>query len=63
MMHPTIAVTITNCVQRGVDTYVDKRITKVFDDTASFADLFSWARSEGMADVHLSDFVLSEVAR
>ena len=56
-----IAATYTDCVQRGLDYWVNKPITKVFPESASFADVFAWARSAGMADIKLSDLVFSEV--
>ena len=56
-----IAATYTVCVQVGLDAYRDKHLTKTFLLEDSFFDIFQWAKSIGVDDPKLSDFVFSEL--
>lgn len=56
-----IAATYTSYVQVGVDSYRDKHVSKVFLLEDSFFDIFQWAKSIGVDNPKLSDFVFSEL--
>jgi hypothetical protein len=56
-----IAVTYTSCVQVGVESYRDNHVTKIFSFDDSFANILQWAKSIGVRDPKLGDFIISEV--
>jgi hypothetical protein len=37
-----IAVTKTYCIQTGEDTFSDRRLTRVFETSATFDDVIKW---------------------
>ena len=39
------AVTVTTCVQIGIETWRDVCTTKVFDENATLGDIDKWIRS------------------
>tara|TARA_R110002020_G_C15840951_1_gene735159 strand:+ start:417 stop:596 length:180 start_codon:yes stop_codon:yes gene_type:complete len=39
------AVTVTNCVQIGIETWRDVCTTKVFDENATLGEIDQWVKS------------------
>jgi len=56
-----IVVTVSDCVQVGIDEFRDKRVSRVFEENRSIADILSWARATlGREAVGICDVVFSE---
>lgn len=57
----TITATISGCVQTGVDTYVDRKTSRSYDESAKISEIIEWAKSAlnrdyiSICDIQFSD--------
>ena len=57
----SIIATVTSFQQIGVETYIDRHISREFDEGRSIRDILSWAKNElGVEHVSICDVRLSE---
>lgn len=55
------AVTVTKCVQTGIDSYKDVKKTKVFDDDACLFSIKLWIHDTMESNIPASEISLSTV--
>lgn len=53
------AVTLTETVQTGIDSYKDSRITKVFEDSATIFEIKQWIKSKTKTKIEVEDISLA----
>lgn len=58
------AVTITNCVQTGMDNFKDVKTTKVFDDNTTLLEIKEWINiaSKSKKDISEISLATSEIS-
>lgn len=55
------AVTYTDCVQIGPESYREKATTKIFYHTNTINQIFDWVRSLGIQNPDFAHMIFSEV--
>lgn len=56
-----IIVTVTDCVQVGLNEFRDKSVSRAFEENRTISDILSWARvTLGRDNVEFTDLKFSE---
>ena len=56
-----IIATVTICEQTGIDTFVDRRISRGYEETRSISDILTWAKATtGSQKTTICDIQFSE---
>jgi len=56
-----IIVTVTDCVQVGLNEFRDKSVSRAFEENRTISDILSWARATlGRDNVEFTDLKFSE---
>jgi len=60
IMSTKITVTITDCVQVGIDSFKDKRYSRVYCTSMSIDTILNWAKSVGIKNPTINDLEFSD---